>query len=249
MSHFTNDGDVPAPAIIVMPLTASQINVSSVGDTYIDVSGNTYAETINQTRTTMPSYIRTIGWSISGHVSAGTGSFQIWDQTSSTQIGVVTTTSTNEAHMTSGSAATVANDLATLRVKNSGAGNTVTIDAGGFITYDSSYTLSGNAPGYFTITGTGGGGWYSRMSVVLLKSSTGATTTMQFQNGLVSTTIASPGNNIGSSFGTSQSNTVFTIIPDVKAYTGTSTAIQLNASALSGWFACGVSWELKNDLV
>lgn len=111
-------------------------NDSSAGETYVDVAGDTYAELPSQTRTTAGAMPQVPSAFISGHVDAGTGTYQLWNHTDSASIRTVTTTSTSEAALnlnTIGPDTGAASDEITLRVKNSGAGNSVTLDFGGFV--------------------------------------------------------------------------------------------------------------------
>jgi hypothetical protein len=183
-------------ATVVAQYDAPQVNVSSAGVTTTDTVGNTYAEPAGQTRITADSDRSRVPCAkISGHVDAGTGTFQLWNQSTSTSIATRTTTATGEAALASldGAITTLAAAaLLTLRVKNSGAGGTVTIDAGGMVLADDGGTAAGQQP---TATGTGqtpfseaaaspskfgpGGVWFSKTSIVLLKA---------FSTGTISTT-------------------------------------------------------------
>lgn len=113
-------------------------NTSSAGVTTIDVIGNTYAEPAGQTRITMPAYLSQICLFGSWHVSAGTGSVELFNFTDSASRNTQTTTSTTEVNFV-GSVSTNTGDVGdaiTMRVKNSGAGNSTTIDSGGMSAAD-----------------------------------------------------------------------------------------------------------------
>jgi hypothetical protein len=118
-------------------------NLSSVGDTRVDTAGDTYGESTNQTRMTLSNTrFSQVNAALKAHVSAGTGSFQLWNNTDSTSISVQTTTSTTAINLSSLSSPTPSvnqackGDAMTIRTKNSGAGNSCTIDGGGMIAGD-----------------------------------------------------------------------------------------------------------------
>jgi len=238
------------PSKPVMSLTPTQINVSSIGDTYTDVSGNTFAETSNQTRLLMASYVRTVNMIISGHVNAGTGSFRSFNFTDSAILGTSTTTSVTSVKLTlvSSALATNKNDYITLLVANSGAGNTVTIDEGGIIAADGFGSNGFSSLLNITTTTTGGGGYYKSLSYGLLKQTTGATCTIQPMTGIITSTINNPGFNIDVPFGTAQANTVFSMTPNVRITTGVSHIIA-SVTAISGTYALAMSYEINSELV
>jgi hypothetical protein len=264
------DGDIPANAIVevifdgtnwemqtpvaniptsteIAALIPTQINVSSAGDTYTDVVGNTYAETANQTRMTLnATRVRSASMCVSGHVSAGTGSFQLFNFTDSASLGVKTTTSVTEVYLTFASSQVTTNngDDITLRVKNSTAGATVTIDQGGMS--DSDYCTSFTAVyynyGIVFITGYAVG-----MSIGLMRGLSTGTSTVQL--GYLVAVGQQAANmsllSIGAAFGTAEANTVFTRTGTLKAmgyYT-----LGLNVSDATGGIIIPMSFQAKMD--
>lgn len=230
----------------VLALIASQVNASSVGDTYTDTAGDTYAETTSQTRTTLTaSRIRKIYTAIGGHVSAGTGTFQLYNFTDGTSLGTATTTSTSEATIAASNSNSSSNngDAITLRVKNSSAGATITIDAGGFAEGDYSDNVSGTGRATMAFYS----GWIADISVGILKGRTTATLTA-----VMDYPVVTPNNsalaNVGASFGTSEANTVIARTPATKIPSPDSTAvIGMTRSAISLPWALAVSAQLKQD--
>ena len=134
-------GSVVIPKTIIKALADPQLNRSSVGDTYVDVAGNTYAETTHQTRVTSNAlYKRYIVMKISGHVSAGTGTFALYNQTTGATYGTVTTSSASEVALAATNTTNQTQNLGdvyTIKVKNSNAGESITIDDGGLVEADS----------------------------------------------------------------------------------------------------------------
>ena len=139
-TDWTSAAPAGGSSTAIFALIDPQVNVSSIGDTYTDTAGNTYAETTNQTRITLhASRVVNTGGSVSGHVSAGTGTFQLWNFTESSELANKTTTSTTEVNvgvLLTTAASSTLGDSITLRVKNSGAGGTITIDSGGITASD-----------------------------------------------------------------------------------------------------------------
>lgn len=232
----------------IVALIPTQINVSSAGDTYTDVAGNTYAETANQTRLTLTAArTRAACWCCSGHVSAGTGSFELYNFTDSTSLGVATTTATSEANVAIAATSAVSTnngDDLTLRVKNSTAGATVTIDNGGIGDCDSAQTYQiaqlnttpviNIAPGYPV-----------DMSFGLLKAL--STNTIALQLGYFGNTsdnfIAL---NIGNIYGTAEANTVFARTGTLKLF-GYYYNLANRISAINGSHRLLTSFQLKAD--
>jgi len=245
-------------------LVACQINVSSVGDTYTDVAGDTYSETTNQTRLTMPANQTSVHRAISGHVSAGTGSFQLWNHTDSSSLAITTTTSTTEVNINIFSSGTPNNnsDEITIRVKNSGAGNTITIDAGGMMSSDnffaSSSTAHITATGYIALKETGDYrgfptiGYCVDYSLGVLKTKSSSTATMQLVNALNIQNSGMTYNDIGNTFGTDEIDTVITRTNTLKIRNNTVSSVlpvplQINISAITGSFVVGVAFQVKED--
>jgi len=241
------------PSTTVTTLTPSQVNTSSIGDTYTDVSGNTFSETAHQTRLTMASYPRFVGGLTSGHVSSGTGTFELFNFTDSTSLATSTTTSTTEVRIgsyTSASVSTNVNDQITIRVKNSVAGATTTIDYGGMFESDTSITTGASAVGYFPIVASASaGGRFETLSIASVKYTSTSTATIQLLNGLISNTSLQPGNAIGNSFGTTQGTSIITITPSTKIYAVGSSQILAYISSITSFWGLGLSVGIKCDLI
>lgn len=235
----------------VVPLVASQINVSSIGDTYTDTVGDTYAETTNQTRMTITATrIRRLYGYVSGHVSAGTGTFQLWNFTDSTSLGTSTTTGTSETSISGiGFSITTNNkgDDITLRVKNSGAGGTVTIDAGGFIDGDTNWSAA-TSTGIKNIGSVFGIGYATNLSIGVLKSFSTATLTSQLAYQINNDTSGVELLiNIGDGFGTANANTVIERTPTLKIINFSTAQLILNITALAGNWVFPVSFNMYAD--
>lgn len=240
----------------VLSLITTQINVSSIGDTYTDVVGNTYAETVNQTRITLTAIrIRRITSIWSGHVSVGTGTFQLYNFTDGVSLGTGTTTSTSEVKIAYASSTVAGNkgDQITIRVKNSVAGGTVTIDGGGMIDSDligvDTDTVVHRQFNYDFFYG----GYPVSLSVGILRGLSTATFTAQLEyriyTGAGSETVY---NAFGSTFGTVNAQTVFSITPTLKGffYSNNPTPIGFNIIATNGiaeGYGIGISYQLKLD--
>jgi hypothetical protein len=191
--------------------------------------------------------IRTALRCLSGHVSAGTGSFQLYNFTDSASLQVYTTTSVTEAYINFQSSTLLTNkgDDITLRVQNSTAGATVTIDNGGIADCDSLQ--------YFDIVDTIKNfspidGYAVNISVGLLRNLSTSTCTMQlgYTCHLGSTSSVIPALfAFGSTFGTAEVNTVFTRTGTLKALGYYSLGCM--ASALSGMFLVLCSFQTKLD--
>lgn len=173
----------------IVPLIDPIYNNSSAGQTYTDVAGDTYAELTNQTRITMPTersqQVQLVG---SGHVDAGTGTFQIYNFTDGSSLNTRTTTATSETvfPQTQGAAvSTNDGDDITIRVKNSGAGNTITLDFGGLATCDgyvqTNGTASFNDVSVFSTTGLSSGNFVCKnIKALVLKRHSTATFSVEF---------------------------------------------------------------------
>jgi hypothetical protein len=232
-----------------LAMIAPQVNISSVGDTYTDTSGNTYAETTNQTRVTF-SNIRVVLSSahISAHVSAGTGTLQFWNFTDSAELGTTTTTATSETTLsaiTSNSVITNMGDAITLRVKNSGAGGTFTIDSGGVVCGDNTQQIGSASISSWGMTN---GGYPVSFQISIMKVISTATATMQLGSYSGTTPLninSEQTTNIGDTFGTADFGTVVTRTPAVKSFGGSGLVVL--TTALSGTLKCGFSWQGKSD--
>ena len=219
--------DLGASSTELLALIAAQVNVSSIGDTYTDTAGDTYAETASQTRLTIGARPRAIVMVVSGHVSAGTGTFELRNFTDSASLGTATTTSTSEA-LLSGAVTSVldtnTSDDITIRVKNSGAGGTTTIDGGGIAAGDivTNITAIGSNNSLTPASGSNvtSGAWIASASIGLLKTPSTGTATFQVgigtHNQSFSATFTPALTNIGAAFGTTEANTVITRTPSQK---------------------------------
>ena len=236
----------------LLALTASQVNVSSIGDTYTDTAGNTYAETASQTRMTMTAaYARSLIMVLSGHVNANTGTFELWNNTDSAELGgsAPTTTSTSEALISQllSTLDTNSGDAITIRVKNSTAGSTVTIDGGGMAEGTNSNNSLNNITAISNnITGQPPGGWATTVSVGVLKTPSTGTITATFAPRIsvqsVSSTITPPTYSLGS---VATANAVTTLTPTVKV----ASQGQLHVTAIGGSNKWGfvLSFDVKAD--
>lgn len=198
-TFFSSSGGLTEEVVsILTPI----YNNSSVGQTYTDAAGDTYAELTNQTRPTMPSRLTGIGLVASAHVNAGTGTFQLWNQTDSASISTTTTTATSEAVISIGEqfATTNNNDSVTLRVKNSVAGNTVTLDFGGILIADRQLGLTAVQKFDLTVgnsTNTSVGCFLVRnIKLIVAKKKSTATFTIE-----VGSFLRVPGSSSGADFG------------------------------------------------
>ena len=248
----TSEGGVITTEI--MPLIPSQVNVSSIGDTYTDVAGDTYAETSSQTRLTMiAGRARTAMLNLGAHVSTGTGTFQLWNFTDSVELATTaTTTSTSEALIANkvSTLDTNVSDAITLRVKNSNAGATVTIDSGGLgggDTYQNGIT-SVTAAQIGGLAAQMGHQWFAKISVAVLKVPSTGTLTAHIGTlvafNIISATATPASHYIGDAFGTTGANTVFTITPTVKVY---AQFLWRTAIGASNQWACLFSYEIRAD--
>ena len=236
MGTFNPASTTPASTEL-LALTASQVNVSSIGDTYTDTPGNTYAETASQTRMTMPAaYARSIIMVLSGHVNANTGTFELWNNTDSAELGgsAPTTTATSEALISQllSSLDTNSGDAITIRVKNSTAGSTITIDGGGIAEGITSNANTNNITAISNnITGMPSGGWATTASVGTLKTPSTGTITVTLAARIstltVSSTVTPPTYSLGS---VATANAVTTLTPTVKV----ASQLQLNVTAIGG---------------
>jgi len=258
------DGTWAVPAsgsssTVVYAIVNSQVNVSSIGSTYTDAAGNTYGETGSQTRLTMPALptLRVVVLRISWHVNAGTGTRELYNVTDGSSLSTGTTTSTTEvvAAALPSAAASNAGDSITIRLKNSGAGNTVTIDDGGMMEGDYDFNLT--STGHKAVqTSTGEvwtAGYPSSYSIGLLRALSTATATFQFGTKSNVISISNPNyTNVGATFGTTEANTVITRTPTVKLYSqggsGAYGVLDMNVSALSAnGYGAVVSLQLSAD--
>ena len=240
--------DLGASSTEILALVASQVNVSSIGDTYTDTAGDTYAETASQTRMTEGARTRTIIMVLSGHVSAGTGTFQLWNFTDSASLATATTTSTTEALLTQASSQldTNASDAITIRVKNSGAGGTTTIDGGGIA--DGEITLN-NMTAIGINVASVAGPWIGSISIGVLKTpSTGTLTAIlegvSLNLGLSATYTPPTTSGAGAAFGTAEANSVVTRNPTVKFH---SLYLRRSAIGASNRWGFTFSYQIKAD--
>jgi hypothetical protein len=236
---------------IVQTLIDPQVNISSVGDTYTDTVGNTYAETTNQTRLTMSNTrVQDLVMYGSGHVSAGTGTFEIYNFTDSASLGTKTTTATSEATfaMTRSLLTTNNNDAITIRVKNSGAGGTITIDSGGLISADRVLTQSAG-PGADQIACWGGYMTAFKMAFAKAKSTTTCTGQLAYMTGAGSSVAATTTvryDSIGAAWDESVDGTVFARTLTRKLTSNTQ-AVSAVWSAIGDNLFYGVSEEITAD--
>jgi hypothetical protein len=228
---------------VLKALVDPQINISSVGDTYTDTAGNTYAETTNQTRmTTNAVYKRYVVFKGSGLVGANTGTIQLWNFTQSGEIANKTTTATSETTiaMTTAAAVTALADVITLRVKNSNAGGTFQILAGGMLEADSILEIT--ATGSSNVPVFGNLSWLNSWKVIIIKGISTATITLQpyttLTNGLITY-------NIGSAISTL--NSVQTITINNKFYNSQNAACKYNTSAIAGQAAIASAFGISAD--
>jgi len=172
-----NARDIGTP-IELCPIMLPQVNRSSEGDIYVDAVGNTYAETLNQTRMTLSnSRTRQVACRISAFVSGGTGTVQLWNATNNSSLGTKTTVSVVEATLDIIQSSLVSNigDEITLRVKNSNAGESITIVSGGMIAGDQATAITANSTPY----GYPCGGYPQLLSFVVIKALSTATYRVQ----------------------------------------------------------------------
>jgi hypothetical protein len=230
---------------VLKTLVDPQVNISSVGDTYTDTAGNTYAETTNQTRiTTNAVYKRYVALKVSGHVSAGTGSYELRNYTQSTSGTAVTTTATSEAAIAATTVTvqvTTLADVITIRVKNSGAGGTTTIDSGGMVEADSLVDVS--TTGYKNTIATLPG-WANALKYLSLAGLSTASVTVQ---PVYSTAYITAFNYLNMGSPSSTLNTVINIPLTQKLYLGAGSQIQLNISALTGQILMAIAGGLSTD--
>lgn len=228
-----------------MALVASQLNVSSIGDTYTDVAGDTYAETASQTRITMGARTRQIGAPLGGKVGAGTGSFQAYNFTDSQQMGSTTTTSTSETILLPISATQSdahRNDAITIRVKNSNAGATTTINAGGLMEGDFCVSLTYYAE---LLSSPQGHAWYGDSSWALIKTPSTGTITAYISTWVSNIGLTATANNPSFIIGAALSeNVVNSRIPTVKAYAFSS---RVTAMGSSNRWGLAASFQIKAD--
>ena len=233
----------------VLALTAAQVNVSSIGDTYTDVAGDTYAETASQTRLTMSARLRIIIATLSGHVSANTGTFELFNFTDTASLATATTTSTGEALLTGMSSQLDTNisDAITIRVKNSVALGTTTIDGGGMAAGDSgnqNVTTVGSNGVALVPGNTYGSAWIADTSTALLKTPSTGTCTITIaaavQNNVFSATVTPVDYDVGASFGTAEANTVVTRTPSQRFY-----KLQGVVSAIGASNRWGFAWAMQ----
>ena len=237
----------------VMAEISAQVNTSSTGDVYTDTAGDTYAETTNQTRMTLTaSRLRDVVCYVSYHVNAGTGTIQLWNFTDSASLATATTTNVTETgkSLSSQFVSTNMGDALTLRVKNSGAGNTVTIDQGGMTEGDkqisSSTTRQYGMLNHDSASVGNSFDWRfypTTVSVALLKFvSTDTFSGGQFsQGGKLFGTKSEIVSNFGTTFNQTAAGTVITRTPTIK-----SGVIALVFSAVTNALPM-VSFNLKAD--
>lgn len=239
----------------LISLIDPQVNMSSVGSSYTDSSGNTYAETASQTRITM-SNVRTqdIRMILSGKVSTGTGSFQLWNYTDSADLGTSTTTSTSTVVIAAKSSTNVAtnlNDVITIRVKNSSAGGVTYIDGGGIVTGDAVQFINSVAAQNIIYPPSGSGGFYTNIKFAVLIQATNTTFTTQPAYYILYNGSNQAFTNIGNTFSNSDAGTVITRTPTfLVPVTGAASGIAMNTSAFAnGVTSClgyiGVGVEVK----
>ena len=249
MGTFSNGAGVTSTKLLA--LTATQVNVSSIGDTYTDTPGNTYAETASQTRITLTAaYVRAIIMVLSGHVNANTGTFELWNNTDSAELGgsAPTTTSTSEALISQlvSTLDTNSGDNVTIRVKNSTAGSTITIDGGGIAEGTNSSSFNNITTISDNIMGLSLAGWATTASVGTLKTPSTGTITATFAAKVsvnsVSSTVTQPTYSLGS---VATANAVTTLTPTVKV---TSDG-QLHVTAIGGSNRWGFvfSFDVNSD--
>ena len=247
----------------LLALTASQVNVSSIGDTYTDTAGDTYAETASQTRVTLSAARpRSVIQVVSAHVSAGTGTIQLWNFTDSASLATATTTATAEALLTQQRSVVATNngDAITNRVKNSGAGGTFVVDGGGIAEGDYNRNITGLTFNNITTTGidplfsgstaSSGvdmGGWLADISIAILK--TPSTGTLTATVGLGGTLLVDGTGNTnlesaGAAFGTAEANTVITRTPTRKSMIY---VIDRTAIGASNKWGFSFSFQVKAD--
>lgn len=235
---------------IVQAMIDPQVNISSQGVTTTDTVGNTFQEPAGQTRMTLPAS-RTVscGTRLSGHVSAGTGTFELYNVTDATSLGMITTTATTETILTVLNVTTFASfkgDQLTIRVKNSGAGNTTTIDCGGM--YSSDTTLNPfTSASLGNVLGSCVGGYPSSIKLAVLKGSTTSTFTIQPAqfvggNGNPATTL-----NLGSAITEAAHGTVVTLTPSYRIFG--SGVVGVTATAVFGTCCVFMSFEVKADAI
>lgn len=241
----------------LMAIVDPQFNVSSAGTTTVDGPGDTYAEPAGQTRMTMTAtrtrQVRAYG---SGHVSAGTGTFQLFNFTDSASLGTNTTTATGETAQVPNSqsvASTNDGDAITLRVKNSGAGNSTSIDDGGMFEGEqdmaTTVTSTGNKAAWDMATHAG---WIGTYKFSFVRALTTTTCTMQLAvkpHPKVSPTGTTTYYNIGASMTESSLGSVVDRSPTVKLYPDGANWLWLRVTALSGNFGYAVGAQIKADNV
>jgi len=237
-----SSGGSGAPDVIVCALQDPQVDTSCVGKTYTDVTGNTYAELSGQTRITLSS-TRTNGVAcrVSAHVNAGTGTVELYNFTDGTSLGTVTTTATSETLLAAITSTLAANkgDAITIRVKNSGAGNTITIDMGGMASGDAAFV----SPTTVALSSAGQvGGYITSWKFAVLKCTTATTFTIQPIQGSGGATTTIEPNNLGATFTQADHGTVLTRTPLYKLY-GSGLAFDITACSGTGLIVS--SYEMK----
>jgi hypothetical protein len=234
---------------VLHALVDPQINISSVGDTYTDTTGNTYAETTNQTRlTTTAAYKRYISGKLGVHVNANTGTVQLYNFTTSTESSNKTTTATSEetlAAFTVTTQPTTAGDIYTLRVKNSNAAGTFTIDAGGMIEGDSITEIT--ADGWKSGLLLSRGGFFNSLKLAIVKGLSTASLSLQPAIDILSNNTTSLGlfYSIGSAITTLSS--VQTISVSVKYPPILNSSLGYVVSSLVGQVAVAVAGGVSAD--
>lgn len=242
---------IPLRAVQLYTCATPVYNTSSSGVTTTDSVGDTYQEPSGQTRVTMPAYQSDLNIYGEWHVSAGTGTIQLYNFTDSSSVQTGTTTSTTATTMPNLLSTANANisDSVTLRVKNSGAGNTITIDYGGLIQADDTSTSGLSTSTAKTLTFASGSsslwGFPKTIKFMPIKKNSGTTFTAAFNatQGVAynaSTSGSGPITNMKysaalNSFSNSDHGTVLTFNLD-KIYSadGVSGGLTILCSALSG---------------
>lgn len=246
----------------VFPLVACQINRSSIGDTYTDTVGNTFAETTHQTRITLGARTRLVTMKVSGHVSAGTGSFRLYNFTDSAALGSTqTTSSTTEVSLavTTSQLDTNQGDAITIQVANNTALATVTIDSGGMMDSDDKGVFS--ATGAVAANASNWDGPATIISYVFLEALSTSTFTAQLNSFAGSTGVAPGTANFRSVIANVDSarstfGTVYSVTPingvhinsTVVVVTGVSPTLYLNVTAaanLTNNAQIGVAYQLS----
>lgn len=244
----------------LIPMVDPQFTVASAGESYTDVAGDTYAELPSQVRLTMDSTVAQMSiFAGSGHVSAGTGYFQVYNHTDGVELAARSTTSTTEVALTpvanTNASGINLGDEITLRVKNTSAGESVTLDFGGILlagtyriysapntSYSSSLSGSINVPS----SGTGPYSSYIKnIKVLPFAYSSGTTYTAQIKTGTRSVMGQTLTANLGGSITESDNNTVITRNPSHK--TGSASSLGIEVSAASGHVLLALNTDLVAD--